>query len=288
MNNLKTVLLLTFLFTSITVFSQKVIGEYEQISINAPDEYRDSEHEVTIKRDANARKKIWIYNLIPNQKFYAIKYLVGDDSEIYTVPKQHAGNYLINTGCINYKNVDEYDEDFSYTVSIHLNNEMMCKGIYQEDYQTEIGIDTDGINVGDIELDKNGKVKAGKHVGIGKNKGIKINTKDIMTGIMYVGKKYGTPTHSSDSDDDSDSDIHIGSGDNEVHINRGSVKIKGGSHSDDDDDDDDDDFFGDDDFFKEKKSKRKAKKKSPPKSYINATSGNNKSQIFIGSSGQKE
>lgn len=217
MNKLKVVLSLIFSLASFSVFSQKAVGEYEQLSINAPDEYRDSEYEVIIKRDANTRKKIWIHNLIPNQKFYAVKYLVGDDSEIYTVPKQQAGNYLINSGCVTYKNIDEYDEDFSYTVSINLNNETMCRGIYQEDYQTEIGIDTDGMKVGGIELNKRGKVQVGEDVRIDNTKGIKINTKDIMVGIMYVGRKYDAPT--TNDEDDEDDGIYIGSGDNEININ---------------------------------------------------------------------
>ncbi len=186
MKNLKPILLVGLLLVCFQSFSQSLLGTYEQLSIIAPDEYRDSEYEVTIKADPVSKKKIWIENLIPNQTFYAIKSISDEEgSRIYAVPPQLVGNYQIKLGCVIFESEDEE----SSNVVINLNNETMCKGISQKDYQTEIEVGSGKVKVGDVEIDKSGKVKAGKDVGINKKKGIKISTKKLMSGIQYVGRK---------------------------------------------------------------------------------------------------
>ncbi len=186
MKKFKFVLLATLLFVCSQSFAQSLLGSYEQVSIIAPDEYKDSEHEVTIKEDPVSKKKIWIENLIPNQSFYAIKNISdGDTSYIYAVPPQLVGNYQIKLGCV----IFESDDEEAGVVSINLNNKTMCQGISQKDYQTEIEVGDGKVKAGGVEVDKSGKVKAGKDVGVDKDKGIKISTKKLMSGIQYVGRK---------------------------------------------------------------------------------------------------
>ncbi len=110
----------------------------------------------------------------------------GDESSIYTVPPQLVGNYQIQLGCV----IFDTDDEETSSVVINLNNETMCKGISQKDYQTEIEVGNKNVKVGDIEINGNGTVKAGEDVGIDKTKGVKINTKKLMSGIQYVGQRY--------------------------------------------------------------------------------------------------
>ncbi len=187
MKNIKLTLLVGLLFISSSLFSQSFLGQYSQVSIIAPDEYRDSQYEVVIEPDRKSTKRIWIKNLIPNRTFYAIKYVAdGGTSAVYTVPPQEVGDYQIKLGCVIF---DTDDDEGTSSVVINLNNKTMCKGISQKDYQTDIQIGNKGVKVGDIEINKNGKVKVGKHMGIDKKKGIKVNTKKLMSGIQYIGQK---------------------------------------------------------------------------------------------------
>lgn len=182
MKNLKFILLATFIVVlSNSISAQSVIGEYEQESVIAPDAYRDSIENVTIVKDEKHSKKVWVSGLIPNHSFYAI-YNMGDpESEkfIYAVPMQKVGDYQITSGCITFD-----DED----IVITLNNEMLCKGIHQKDYQTDIKIDGKGVKVGDVKVSIKG-VKVGKTVDIDAQKGVNVNTTSAMSGIHYIGEK---------------------------------------------------------------------------------------------------
>ena len=169
------------------VDAQKVLGTYEQNSLVAPDAYRDSEHDVAITKDIKSSKKIWVEHLIPNQKFYAILYVQSDDAVIYTVPSQKVGNYVIEQGCVTFKN--EHDED-EHDIQIALNNKSMCLGISQKDYDTPISVDENGVKAGGVKVGSDGQVK-GAGVDI-KNGGVNVDTKSIMAGIQYVGDKSGS------------------------------------------------------------------------------------------------
>ena len=70
---------------------QKILGKYEQDALVAPDEYRDSEEDVSVTKDPNSTKKIWISNLIANQKFYAVMFNKTEDLITYSVPAQKVG-----------------------------------------------------------------------------------------------------------------------------------------------------------------------------------------------------
>ncbi len=165
MKALKFFLLIGLFSVSATLFSQSFVGKYTQVSIIAPDEYRDSAVEVVVEQDLEAEKKIWVKNLIPNQTFYAVKYVTEDETaSVYTVPPQLVGDYQIKLGCV----VFETDDEQKSSVVINLNNESMCKGISQKDDQTDI-------QVGD------GQVKVGEDVDA--------NTKVLTSGIQYVGQK---------------------------------------------------------------------------------------------------
>ncbi len=50
MKSLKFILLAGLLSVSSSLFSQSFLGKYAQVSIIAPDEYRDSEYEVVIEQ----------------------------------------------------------------------------------------------------------------------------------------------------------------------------------------------------------------------------------------------
>ncbi len=189
-------LLLGLLFvTSITISAQTartgIFGTYDQKSIIAPDEYRDSEYDVEILPDNKSRKKIWVRNLIPNQEFYAILNVNDEEEVLYAVPRQIVGNYQINIGCIMFSMGDEeYDDpDMLNSIVIVLNNEAMCPGIRQADFQTEIDVSKDGVKVGDIEASSSGSVTTGNGVDIDEE-GISVNTKRLMEGIQYVGNRY--------------------------------------------------------------------------------------------------
>ncbi len=175
MKKLVSTFALTMVFAS--AINAQVTGKYSQIALNAPDEYRDSEHDVTIVKDAKSSKKIWIENLIPNKKIYAISYLNSDGKAIYTIPKQLVGNYQINVGCVTY-------EDQQVIVSA--NNPVDCTGISQKDYEN-ISVGSDGVSVGKTKIGKNGKIST-DGVNIDKNK-INVNTKKLLSGIQYVGRK---------------------------------------------------------------------------------------------------
>ncbi len=124
-------------------------------------------------------------SLISDKVFYAIKNISDDENAfIYVVPPQIVGNYQIKLGCVLFDTDDE-----SSSLVINLNNETMCKGLSQKDYQTAIEVGNKNVKVGDVEVNKNGKVKVGEDVNVDKSKGVKISTKKIMSGIQYVGQK---------------------------------------------------------------------------------------------------
>ncbi|PID67824.1 MAG: hypothetical protein CR968_04760 [Flavobacteriia bacterium] len=186
MKTLKFILLIGLFSLSATLFSQSFLGKYTQVSIIAPDEYRDSAFEVVIDQDLEAEKKIWVKNLIPNQTFYAVKYVAEDETAaVYTVPPQLVGDYQIKLGCV----IFETDDEQETSVVINLNNEAMCKGISQKDFQTDIQVGDNKVKVGDVEVDGNGNVKAGEDVEVDSEKGVNVNTKVLMSGIQYVGQK---------------------------------------------------------------------------------------------------
>lgn len=182
MKKLKFILLTTVMVVlGSTASAQGIIGEYEQESIVAPDAYRDLSENVIIEKDDKYSKKVWVSGLIPNSSFYAI-YNTGDpefEEFVYVIPSQKVGSYQINSGCITYADG---------AIVIALNNKMLCKGIHQKDYQTDIKIDNKGVRAGNVEVSKRG-VKVGETVNVDAQRGIKINTKSAMSGIHYVGEK---------------------------------------------------------------------------------------------------
>ncbi|MDO5616492.1 MAG: hypothetical protein Q4G16_09890 [Cruoricaptor ignavus] len=160
--------------------AQIVLGTYEQETLVAPDEYRDSEDDVQITRDPKSSKKIWIHNLIPNQKFYGIANMKNEDMILYSVPKQRVGNYIINLGCAIYR-VSEGE------IVIALNNKTNCFGISQSDYDDVAVVNKRGISAGGVKVGSNGEIST-KVGGVNKD-GVQMNVKEIMSGIQYIGKK---------------------------------------------------------------------------------------------------
>ncbi|MDY3319206.1 hypothetical protein PG637_07860 [Riemerella anatipestifer] len=177
---MKKILLAVFLMATVTVGkAQSILGKYEQSALDAPDEYKHSEDDVVITRDAKASKKIWIANLIPNSRFYAILDTKGERGSSYSVPKQTAGSYRINLGCIVFNN----DDEDGGRLTISLNNKADCL----DDYGP-VSVGKDGVSVGGIKIGSNGTVRA-KGVDIGRNR-IKVDAKkEVIVGIQYIGHK---------------------------------------------------------------------------------------------------
>jgi hypothetical protein len=196
----KIILAIMLLITISVTKAQAILGTYEQSALVAPDEYRDSENDVTITKDAKSTKKIWIANLIPNQKFYAVLNTKANGSLIYSVPKQRVGNYQINIGCIVYTDESEDDDEKDGEVLIALNNKSNCYGISQMDYDAPISIGKGGVNAGGVKIGSNGSVNTG---GVGINgSDVKVNTKAIMAGIQYIGNKQGMTKKKKAKDED--------------------------------------------------------------------------------------
>ncbi|NHQ79962.1 hypothetical protein HAV25_20105, partial [Elizabethkingia miricola] len=77
-------------------FGQSITGKYSESAIIAPDKIRNiMQNNVVITTDKNSSKKIWINNLIGNTTFYAIRNTVNDEKEIYNIPPQNIGNYIV-------------------------------------------------------------------------------------------------------------------------------------------------------------------------------------------------
>ncbi len=198
---MKKIILVLFLAGAFTISSaQAILGKYEQHSLVAPDEYRDSEDDVTITKDAKAIKKIWINNLIPNQKFYAVLHTKANGGVIYAIPKQLIGTYQINAGCITFKEHDEDGDDEDGKLVISLNNKMNCFGISQKDYNSPVSVGKKGVKAGGVKVGSDGDISAG---GVDIKGGeIKVNTKVVMAGIQYVGQKQGMAKKKADENDD--------------------------------------------------------------------------------------
>ncbi|WP_448528108.1 hypothetical protein [Raineya sp.] len=172
----KVFLSLTLFLVGTLAMAQSIVGKYEQDAINLPKELGHSENDVVITRDPQASKKIWVANLIPNQKFYAILDVKTEDGAVYTVPKQKVGNYQINLGCIVY---DEEDKK----IAISLNNKNDCADRFDN-----ISIGKNGsVKGGGVEIGPKGTVKGGG-VDI-KDGDIKVDMKTIMAGVSYIGHK---------------------------------------------------------------------------------------------------
>lgn len=143
---------------------------------------------MTVSRDPQASKKIWISGLIPNQRFYALLDTKTEDGAVYSVPKQKAGNFEIALGCIVYQkaeeDADEDDEAAKDRIVISLNNKRDCQSYL--DGPIEVG--PGGVTVGDIKVGKDGNVKAGG-TQVGKDGSVKVDTKGLFEGVAYIGVK---------------------------------------------------------------------------------------------------
>lgn len=179
------------LLLQVNASAQSLIGKYDQTALVAPDAYRDSRNDLTIVQDLKSTKMVWVTNLIPKQKFYAILNTKMDGKLIYAVPKQNVGGYQISIGCITYEEGE---------ISISLNNKMNCFGISQSDYDKPVTVSKKGVEAGGVKVNSDGSIK-GAGVDINKDK-ITVNSKAAMEGIQYVGHKQGVKSAKTDDDDD--------------------------------------------------------------------------------------
>lgn len=176
-HNMKHFIFFALTTLSISAFAQPIVGSYEQLTISGPDEYINSPEDVSITRDPQSSKKIWISGLFARQRFYAILDTQTEDGSVYNVPKQKVGNYQINIGCLVYDNEENQ-------VVISLNNKQDCAGL-----SGPIHVTTDEVRAGDIRVGRNGKVKAGGVEVNNKPGEVKVDTKAMFEGIQYIGQK---------------------------------------------------------------------------------------------------
>ena len=173
-----------------------VIGMYDQEVLVAPDDYRDSEKDVSISQDTKASKKLWIHDLIPNQKFYAVLNMNSDGRLLYAIPQQTVGDYNIAQGCLIFESGD---------ITISLNNKINCFGMSQKDYDKPVTVSEKGVEAGGVKVGNDGAIEA-PGVEVNKNK-VSVNTKAVMEGIQYIGHKTGLTKKKENMEDDNDNDM---------------------------------------------------------------------------------
>lgn len=176
---MKKIFLISLLMAVSTVFSQSIIGKYEQETANAPKGFKFSEEDVVVSRDQQSSKKIWITGIFPKNKFYAMLDTKTPDGAVYTIPKQKVGNYDIEIGCIVYDGEEN-------RIVISINNRQDCEGYGNLDEPISVG--KGGVKGGGVDISSKGSVKVGDVVSI-KNGDVNVNTKKIMEGITYIGTK---------------------------------------------------------------------------------------------------
>lgn len=131
---------------------------------------------MTIARDPESNKKIWVSGVRENQKFHALLNPEMDERLLDTVPPQTAGNYRIEVGC------PIYDGD-EKSLLISLDNPADCAGISGD----EVTIGQDGVKVGDLRVGTNGTLNPDP-VTIGQSGlGIKVDLKAV--GVTFIGTK---------------------------------------------------------------------------------------------------
>jgi hypothetical protein len=183
---MKNLIIIIFLgICSNSSFGQaNIFGSYEQQSFIAPDEVKDSDTDVTITKDPQSNKKIWINNLVYDSKIYAVLHTKGESSIIYKIPPQIVNGYSISIGCV------VYDVD-DQKISISINNKENCYGLSQSDYDKSVSITKDGgIQAGNTQIGSNGTIKT-ESTNIDKN-GVKVDMKKLMAGVQYTGQKANT------------------------------------------------------------------------------------------------
>lgn len=163
--------LLFLFFACGSAFSQPILGAYDQSVLDAPAEYQSGET-VTIAKDPSSDKKIWISGLIPKQKFYALLQTKTEDGLTYSVPKQRAGNYQIEVGCIIFLSEDQ-------KITISLNNKEDCA-------DSPVSVGREGLSAGGARVGSAGRVSAAGVDISGRD--IRVNTK-APKGITYIGEK---------------------------------------------------------------------------------------------------
>ena len=165
------------------------IGRYEQVAFIAPDNLKMAESAVTLVKDPQLSKVVWIEHLLPGGRIKAVFFSSNDGTTTYAVPTQKVGNYQVQMGCAVYDGEEA-------NLSVSLNNKANCFGMKQSDYDSGVGITkTGGIQAGGASINNKGIKTPG--VDINKND-IKVDTKAVMAGVQYVGHKQGVKKTSDD------------------------------------------------------------------------------------------
>ena len=166
-----------------------VMGRYEQVAFIAPDNLKTTETAVTIVKDPQLSKVVWIEHLLPGGRIKAVFFSSNDGTTIYAVPAQKVGSYQVQMGCA------VYDGEESKLV-VSLNNKANCFGMKQSDYDSGVGITkAGGIQAAGTSINSKGIKTPGVDIN---QKGVKVDTKAVMAGVQYVGHKQGVKKASDD------------------------------------------------------------------------------------------
>lgn len=169
-----------------------VVGKYEQEAFIAPDNIKESENDVVIKKDPSSSKVVWVENLLPGGRIKAVIFTKGEDNVIYSIPAQRVGGYQIQQGCATYDKTEG-------KIMISLNNKSNCFGMKQSDYDEGVEISKNGkIKAGGVEINSKGGGSVKGPGTVINDKGIKVDTKTVMAGVQYVGIKQGFSGSSDD------------------------------------------------------------------------------------------
>ncbi len=156
-----------------------IVGAYDPSLFNGPEGVIDREEDLRIERDGKTSKKIWITGLIAGQRICGILDTRTEDALIYSIPKQTAGDYSIELGCVMYDMEEQQ-------IIISLNNRTDCAGIGQTDLDQGVSIGKDGVAAAGVKIGRDGVSAAG--VDVGKD-GVRVNTKEMLKGVYFMGTK---------------------------------------------------------------------------------------------------
>lgn len=165
-------------------------GRYQQVAFIAPDNLKASETDVTLVRDPQLSKVVWIEHLLPGGRVKAVFFNSSDGTTTYAVPAQKVGSYQVQMGCAVYDG-----EEAKLIVS--LNNKLNCFGMKQSDYDGGVSVTKAGVQAGGISVRNKGITVPGVSVN---NKVVKVDSKAAMAGVQYVGHKRGANQASDDDD----------------------------------------------------------------------------------------
>ena len=168
------------------------LGRYEQVAFIAPDNLKMAETDVVLTKDPQLTKVVWIEHLLPGGRVKAVLFSSAGTTTTYAVPAQKVGGYQVQSGCAVYDGEEA-------KLSVSLNNKVNCFGMKQSDYDGGVSVTNAGVRAAGTSVSNKGIKVPGVSVN---NKGVKVDSKTVMAGVQYVGRKQGAKKVADDDDDD--------------------------------------------------------------------------------------